>query len=149
MNTPLNSTINSTVNSTLTSRASVLKSPRRLALAIFGFIFVGLAIVGAILPGMPTTIFLILASYCFTRSCPWLEEKILKLKIFAPYAGFIDRNVKISKSTRIKAILCMWLCISISLSLMFFCRNCPLYAVYLVIALGLIGNYAILRFRAN
>jgi hypothetical protein len=54
-------------------------------LAAAGLLCVGLGALGAVLPGLPTTIFLILASYCFTRSCPWLEERLLRTRLFAPY----------------------------------------------------------------
>jgi uncharacterized membrane protein YbaN (DUF454 family) len=49
-----------------------------------GFGFVSLAILGAILPLMPTTIFLILAAGCFARSSPKLEARILAHPRFGP-----------------------------------------------------------------
>ena len=49
-----------------------------------GFGFVGLGIIGAILPLMPTTIFLILAAGCFARSSPKLEARILNHPRFGP-----------------------------------------------------------------
>ncbi|TPE60623.1 DUF454 domain-containing protein [Sandaracinobacter neustonicus] len=49
-----------------------------------GFGFVGLGIIGAILPLMPTTIFLILAAGCFARSSPKLEARILAHPRFGP-----------------------------------------------------------------
>ncbi len=56
---------------------------RSLWLAL-GFSFVTLGMIGAVLPLMPTTIFLILAAACFARSSPRLEAKILTHPRFGP-----------------------------------------------------------------
>ena len=57
--------------------------PRWLWLAL-GFLFVALGFIGALLPLMPTTIFLILAAACFARSSPRLEAWLLNHPRFGP-----------------------------------------------------------------
>ncbi|HYQ25324.1 YbaN family protein [Stenotrophomonas sp.] len=42
-----------------------------------GWLMVGLGVIGALLPVMPTTIFLILAVGCFARSSPKFEQRLL------------------------------------------------------------------------
>lgn len=49
-----------------------------------GCLFVALGFIGALLPLMPTTIFLILAAGCFARSSPRLETWLLTHKRFGP-----------------------------------------------------------------
>jgi uncharacterized protein len=49
-----------------------------------GCVCVALGVVGAILPLMPTTVFLIIAAGCFARSSPKLEGWILSHTRFGP-----------------------------------------------------------------
>ena len=67
-----------------TSGASPL---RRGLLAAAGVLAVALGGIGAFVPGLPTTIFLIVASYCFARSCPWLEARLLRCRSSRPTCG--------------------------------------------------------------
>lgn len=66
-----------------------------------GFIMLGLGVIGAVLPIMPTTIFIILAAWFFARSSPKLEARILRDPVFGPLVikwrerGAIPRRAKI------------------------------------------------------
>ena len=51
---------------------------------VLGFLCVGLGIIGAFVPLMPTTIFIILAAGCFARSSPRLESWLLDHPRFGP-----------------------------------------------------------------
>lgn len=51
---------------------------------VAGWFFVLLGFIGALLPLMPTTIFLILAVGCFARSSPRLEAWLLEHPRFGP-----------------------------------------------------------------
>lgn len=65
-----------------------------------GLVCVALAVIGAILPLMPTTVFVILAAYCFARSSPRLERRLLEHPVFGPHivrwreGGAISRKGK-------------------------------------------------------
>lgn len=49
-----------------------------------GLLCVGLGGVGVIVPGLPTTVFFIMAAACFTRSSPRLERWVLELPGVGP-----------------------------------------------------------------
>ncbi len=50
-----------------------------------GCLFVGLGAIGAVIPGMPTTVFLVLAAACFIRSSQRLYDWLIANKTFGPY----------------------------------------------------------------
>lgn len=66
-----------------TARPSVSAGTRVLYLCL-GFLMLALGIIGAILPVMPTTIFIILAAWFFARSSPKFEARLLADPRFGP-----------------------------------------------------------------
>lgn len=84
------------------------KGPRgghavRIGWLMLGFLCVGLGFVGAFLPLMPTTIFLILAVGCFARSSPRLEAWLLDHPRHGPALRAWREEGAISKRGKIAA----------------------------------------------
>ena len=50
-----------------------------------GFLSLGMAYVGVILPGIPFSIFLVLAAYCFAKSSPRMHKWLYNHKYFGPF----------------------------------------------------------------
>jgi len=96
-----------------------LASAIRWLLAALGLVFTACAIIGALVPGLPVTIFVILASFCFTRSCPWLEKRLLRIPLFAKPMAIIDGTRPFTRRARIIAATCMWLSVLASCALIF------------------------------
>jgi uncharacterized membrane protein YbaN (DUF454 family) len=88
---------------------------RRQLYLIAGFACLGLAVIGAILPLMPTTIFVILAAYCFARSSPRLESRLLEHPRFGPHIVRWREHGAISRAGKRAAALAFAISIAISL----------------------------------
>ena len=68
----------------------VVSGPMRILFVSAGLVFVGIAYVGIVMPGLPATPWLLLASYCFARSSPRLQRWLFR----SPVLGTIlhDRH---------------------------------------------------------
>jgi hypothetical protein len=66
-----------------------------------GLIFVGLGFLGVFIPGIPTTPFILLSAWFFSRSSKYLEKWLIDHKTFGPFIndwreyGGIKRRAKI------------------------------------------------------
>jgi uncharacterized membrane protein YbaN (DUF454 family) len=122
--------------------------PWRIVLAGVGLVSVGLATLGAILPGMPTTVFLLVASYCFAKSCPSLEERLLKRNpIFRPYLALVEEGRPMPRHAKIVAIVAMWAFIGASMVAFQGMGTVGTAFTAGIVAAGLVGTVAIARFR--
>ncbi len=83
-------------------------TPYRWALAGLGLVCVGVGALGVFVPGLPTTIFLIAASYLFTRSCPWLEQRLIRNRFFGPFLSCLDGAQPMPRRAVVAALLLMW-----------------------------------------
>jgi len=79
-----------------------------------GLGFVGLGVLGAILPVLPSTIFFILALWAFKRSSPRLERRLLEHAVIGPTLRDWERNGAIRPRTKRIAITMLWLCLIVS-----------------------------------
>lgn len=129
----------------ISTSAGALRSLRRLSLASAGVCCIGLGAIGVVVPGMPTTIFLIAACACFTRSCPWLEERLVRNRLFRPFLAYMDPTAGMPRRAQIVALLMMWAAISVS-SATFIWRFDPAWpAVAAVVIAGMVGTRCIIR----
>lgn len=82
-----------------------------------GWFFVALGIIGAFLPVMPTTIFLIIAAWCFARSSPELEAWLLSHPVFGK--TLTDWRERGAISKRAKILACSMIAVSYVLFFVF------------------------------
>lgn len=109
-----------------------------------GLILVGIGFVGYVLPGLPGTVFLILALAAFKKGSPKLESWLLNHKWFGPTLRDFDENKWIS--ARVKWIACISIVVFCGGS-MFSIKN--IWWQLFVIALGIAGMVYILTRRTK
>ena len=135
--------LDSQANNTAASEP-LFRSPKRILLATLGILCVGLAAVGVVVPGMPTTVFLIAASYLFTKSCPVLEQKLIRNRFFGPFLQYLDGTAVMPAHIVRRTQLLMWTCVALSVALLAW-RELSWWIVVLPIPIAAIGHYCIAR----
>ena len=109
------------------------KNPLKKVLWIsLGILFVGLGAIGVVIPGLPTTPFLILAAACFIRSSQRLYDWLIKNKTFGPYLKDYREGKGIPKKAKILAV--SMIIVFVSYSVFFAISN-----LTLKITVGLLG----------
>lgn len=107
----------------------------------------GLGLVGAVVPGMPTTVFLLIGTYLSFRSCPWLAHWFMSIPILRPYATFVMSNEPMSARARRIAWASMTLSIAVSASLLWWSDRLSMPVGMLMVVLWAGGWVGIWRFR--
>ena len=118
---------------------------KRVLFIVAGTGCVCVAAIGAVLPGIPTLGPLLLGSLLLARSHPELERRLVRNRFFAPYLPYIDGEKELSTKAKFAAGAMMWTSIGISCAIMHWFTNVPVYVLYAMPVLGLIGSVAIWR----
>lgn len=83
-----------------------------------GMICVGLGALGILLPGLPTTPFLLLAAYCFARSSEHFHGWLLNHRWFGAYVRNFEEGRGMTRRAKATTLLVMWL--SFGITIIFF-----------------------------
>jgi uncharacterized membrane protein YbaN (DUF454 family) len=115
----------------------------RIFFIVLGILCVILAALGVLLPGLPATPFLLLASYSFARSSKRMHDWLVNNRIFGPIlSDFLDRK-GIRLHIKIISILMMWGMMLVSV---FFLMENDIVK-YVAIGGALIGTFAVTRYK--
>ena len=71
---------------------------------ILGIIFLGLGIIGIVLPVLPTTPFVLLASFCLAKGSDRINKRFKKTKIYREYILNFKEN-GLTKKQKIRIVL--------------------------------------------
>lgn len=107
---------------------------------VAGWVAVGVGGIGIVVPGLPTTVFFIVAASCFARSSPRFEQWVLDLPKIGPLVRDHRAGLGMPRRAKILALAMMWVAIVASSVAL---RSRPV-GVAIVVALGLIGTAYIL-----
>jgi len=82
-----------------------------------GWLSLATGVLGLFLPLLPTTVFVILAAYCFSRSSERFHQWLLNHRLFGPMVKAWEEGKGIPKRARIMAVILMWGGMSLSIYL--------------------------------
>jgi uncharacterized membrane protein YbaN (DUF454 family) len=108
-----------------------------------GVLFVALAVLGAFLPLLPTTPFVLLASGCFVRSSPRLAAWLRRSRLFGPLLTDWEQHRGVRLHVKVTAVTMIVLAATASLV---FGALSPALRIVLL-ALAAVGIAVVLRLR--
>ena len=111
----------------------------RIVLLVLGWICVSLGFIGIFVPGLPTTIFLIIALWAFTKSSKKLRFWLLNHKRF----GHILRNWQEHKVVPLRAKILMVILQILVVIMVHYTFNNLFATVALMVVLILVAGYVI------
>jgi uncharacterized protein len=125
----------------MTRTTSALAAPARIVYGSLGWCAVLLAVVGVVVPGLPTTVFVIAASFCFSRSSPRFERWLQNNRWFGPRLRRFLTAGGMTGSSKRAALMAMWTAVLLSSGML---ASMHIAAALVVIGMGAGGTLTIL-----
>jgi uncharacterized membrane protein YbaN (DUF454 family) len=107
---------------------------------ILGTISLAVGLIGIVVPGLPTTPFLLLTAGLWLRGSTRFYNWLIRNKYLGPYITNWNKNKGLTRSAKIKAIIFQWIMITISI-IWGIEKD---YVRGIVILAGLIGTYVLI-----
>lgn len=101
-----------------------------------GTLSLAIGAIAIVVPGLPTTAFLLLSAWLYLKSSPRLYSKLISNKYLGPYILEFQEKKGMTRRTKIHAIGTMW--VMIAVSCIFFIKS--LTVIVFVLGLGIIGT---------
>ncbi len=107
----------------------------RIILAALGFLSLGIAIIGIVLPGIPTTGPVLLAAYFFSRSSERFDQWLVEHRVFGPIVR--DWRAGLGFTTRAKVVSIIAIAVTFSITVGFAISNPPVRIGLVMLALAI------------
>ena len=101
-----------------------------------------LALAGVVLPGLPTTPFLLLASWLFVRSSPSLHARLESSRLFGPYLKRYRKRGGVTAKGKTMIVILMRSVVAVSC--IFFLESLALRLI--VVSAGIAGTVCVIFF---
>lgn len=105
---------------------------RKAVLIFTGTVCVGLGVLGMFLPLMPTTVFLLLAAYCYSKSSDRFHNWLVNNRWCGPYIRNYKDGRGMTVRSKVSTIVLLWISIGISIWLI----SSKLWIVVLLVAIA-------------
>jgi len=105
---------------------------QRLLLRLLAGVSLCLAVIGAILPGLPTTVFVLIAAWAAARSSPGLHAWLMRHQVFGPLLHNWDNGRCVSRRAKRAAAIVM----SLSAVWMLYALERRWLAVFLILIMA-------------
>lgn len=106
-----------------------------------GSVSLVLGLIGVVLPGLPTTPFVLLAAACYAQASPRLHAWLLNHRLTGPMLRDWEANRSLTRRTKLVAVVSMLVMVSFSI---WSFQHRPVAQAVLVV-LGAIGAWVVLR----
>lgn len=104
------------------------------------YLFLALGLIGVAVPGMPTTVFVLLAAWAAARGSPRLRRWLLAHRVFGPAIVDWETHRTVSRRGKTMAVVAMLACAAIVLAF------APRWAALLSIAImAVVGTWLCLQ----
>ena len=114
----------------------------RIVWTVAGTLFLAIGVAGVILPVLPGTVFLFIASFCYLRGSKRLHTWLMGHPVLGHHVRVMTGEVPMPRRSKIVAISAMWIAVTVSLLTT---RHLPLQLI--LTALAVYGTWFIVRRR--
>ncbi len=118
------------------------KLKRRL-LVVAGIIFTGIGIIGIVVPILPTTPFLLLATACYMRSSQRLYNWLLNNRLLGIYISSYVQGKGMPLRVKVFTLILLW--ITIGLSIWFVAQDILIRVILVIVAAGVTTHIVLIK----